>query len=120
MSREDIQTNVRLPADIKAALLDQAKYNRRSLSAEIVDRLNASFAPREVLNTLSDALVGETPSSGWGGLRSAEKKKDDAFYATLVKVADTLSSDTRSEKQERDLLADVVRLMAKIRTGYYK
>lgn len=120
MSREDIQTNVRLPADIKEALLDQAKYNRRSLSAEIVDRLNASFAPSELVDTLSDALIGESAPNLGGSYRDTRMPTGQALYSTLLKVADVLSADNRSVEQERNLLADVVRLMARMKTGYYK
>lgn len=36
-------TPVRMPDDLKAALLEQAKANDRSLNGEIVNRLRASF-----------------------------------------------------------------------------
>ncbi|MCK0507889.1 Arc family DNA-binding protein [Aromatoleum anaerobium] len=43
MSTKDIQTNIRLPEDLKARLIDAAKESQRSMGAEIVARLAASF-----------------------------------------------------------------------------
>jgi hypothetical protein len=43
MSRDDPQTNIRLPADLKDALTKKARENNRSMSAEIVYRLAESF-----------------------------------------------------------------------------
>lgn len=39
MARADEQTNVRLPRDLKEWLLVRASENRRSLTSEIVSRL---------------------------------------------------------------------------------
>lgn len=39
MSRNDEQTNVRLPAELKSYINDQASAARRSLTAEVVLRL---------------------------------------------------------------------------------
>ncbi|OJY78187.1 MAG: hypothetical protein BGP18_05080 [Stenotrophomonas sp. 69-14] len=43
MARIDPQVNIRLPADLKARLDEQAAKGGRSLTAEIVQRLEASF-----------------------------------------------------------------------------
>lgn len=45
MSREDPQMKVRLPADLKDQVEAAAKTNNRSMNAEIVARLQASFSP---------------------------------------------------------------------------
>lgn len=47
ISRLDTQTNIRLPAELKRALVDAAADNRRSLSAEIEERLTSSFSAGE-------------------------------------------------------------------------
>lgn len=44
MSRVDVQTNLRLPADLKDRLQASAEANNRSLSAEVAFRLEASFS----------------------------------------------------------------------------
>lgn len=43
MASEDVQTNLRLPAELKNALLAAAEKNNRSLSAEVAFRLIHSF-----------------------------------------------------------------------------
>lgn len=43
MSRADLQVNFRMPADLRDALEESAASHRRSLSAEIVARLQSSF-----------------------------------------------------------------------------
>lgn len=43
MSREDPQMKIRLPADLKDSVEVAAKANNRSMNAEIVARLQASF-----------------------------------------------------------------------------
>ncbi|MFL9987230.1 Arc family DNA-binding protein [Paraburkholderia sediminicola] len=43
MPSEDIQTNLRLPADLKERLKHAADANKRSTNAEVVARLEESF-----------------------------------------------------------------------------
>jgi len=43
MSRTDPQFNLRIPAALKAQVEDAAKHNKRSATAEIIARLEASF-----------------------------------------------------------------------------
>ncbi|SMF93936.1 Arc-like DNA binding domain-containing protein [Methylomagnum ishizawai] len=45
MSREAPQMKIRLPEDLKARIEESAYQNRRSMNAEIVARLEASYAP---------------------------------------------------------------------------
>lgn len=60
MSREDPQLRIRLPIELKEKIEDAAKGNNRSLNAEIVFRLDASFLnelqPDELLSA-EDALL---------------------------------------------------------------
>jgi predicted transcriptional regulator len=48
MAQEDVQTNVRLPADLKAWLEKQAAQSRRSLTAEVVIALEQYRTRQEV------------------------------------------------------------------------
>lgn len=60
MSREDPQFRVRLPSELKEKIELAAKDNNRSLNAEIVFRLDASFLdalPEDALLTAADALL---------------------------------------------------------------
>lgn len=45
MIRTDVQVNFRMPAELKAALEVESKKNHRSLTAEVVARLEESFDP---------------------------------------------------------------------------
>jgi hypothetical protein len=65
MSREDPQFKLRLPAELKARIDQQAEANRRSINAEIIARLEAS-------------VLRDTPSEG---LISASKAKELATLA---------------------------------------
>ncbi|CCW29250.1 hypothetical protein XNC3_1220020 [Xenorhabdus nematophila F1] len=56
MSREDPQLRVRIPAGLKEILEQKAKENKRTLTAEIVDRLEET--------TVQDSVVGN--SDGFG------------------------------------------------------
>lgn len=48
MSRTDPQLKVRLPDGMRDRIAEAAKANNRSMNAEIVARLEASFQPSEV------------------------------------------------------------------------
>lgn len=43
MTSEDIQTNLRLPADLKKRLKRAADASNRSMNAEVIARLEGSF-----------------------------------------------------------------------------
>lgn len=59
MSEDDVQYKLRLPAELHRALSDKAKANGRSLSSEIVGRLeqslNSNFSPA----AMSPGLLAE-------------------------------------------------------------
>lgn len=56
MGREDPQLKLRLAEELKQRVTDAARRNNRSVNAEIVSRLEASFAPEEIIG---DALSGD-------------------------------------------------------------
>lgn len=58
MSREDPQFKLRMPLELKARIEQAAKDNRRSLNAEIVARLEESFALRSM-----DAIEAARPEA---------------------------------------------------------
>lgn len=53
MAREDVQTNIRLPAELKDLLLEAAAASGRSLSGEVVFRLSQSFKMDEASSSLA-------------------------------------------------------------------
>lgn len=68
MSREDPQLRIRLPIELKEKIDDAAKANNRSMNAEIVQRLDASF-----LNEMLDDEVVSADEA----LRIANNAKDE-------------------------------------------
>lgn len=68
MSREDPQLRIRLPIELKEKIDDAAKSNNRSMNAEIVQRLDASF-----LNEMLDDEVVSADEA----LRIANNAKDE-------------------------------------------
>lgn len=48
MSREDQHFRLRLPAEIRARLEESAAEHRRSITAEILDRLERSYQPADI------------------------------------------------------------------------
>ncbi|MBT0366187.1 Arc family DNA-binding protein [Morganella morganii subsp. morganii] len=59
MSREDPQLRIRLPVELKEKIEETAKANSRSMNAEIVQRLDASFLhdlPEDKLISAKEAL----------------------------------------------------------------
>jgi hypothetical protein len=64
MSRTDPQVNFRIPAELKEKLEAAAAENKRSVTAELVARLQESFAPSsfsmpETVKRVASALSGE-------------------------------------------------------------
>ncbi|AWS96461.1 Arc family DNA-binding protein [Citrobacter freundii] len=60
MSREDPQLRIRLPIELKEKIEEAAKSNNRSMNAEIVQRLDASFLsemPVDELVSAEEALL---------------------------------------------------------------
>lgn len=59
MSREDPQLRIRLPIELKEKIEESSKENNRSMNAEIVQRLDASFAqdlPEDAVISAADAI----------------------------------------------------------------
>ncbi|WP_084153868.1 Arc family DNA-binding protein [Simplicispira psychrophila] len=66
MASEDVQTNLRLPADLKDRLVAAANENNRSLSAEAAYRLEESFSEKGshivVFEQIMEKHIGELKS----------------------------------------------------------
>lgn len=59
MTTEDVQTNIRLSIDLKERLVKVAAQNKRSLSAEVASRLEASFSRPAGTGEPNDAYAQE-------------------------------------------------------------
>lgn len=75
MARSDPQINFRIPQELKDALDAASAENRRSLTAEVVARLQASFGVRSI------DTFGLFPSAGTSFTQS-QAAKDAAITAT--------------------------------------
>lgn len=63
MSRSDPQVNFRIPAELKAQLEAAAEKNKRSITAELVARLEESFAAdiHRIIRAAEPATKGPAP-----------------------------------------------------------
>jgi predicted DNA-binding protein len=57
MSRSDPQMSIRLPGDLKPRLVEAARTNGRTINAEIVSRLDRSFAAGQTFGLSEDAVA---------------------------------------------------------------
>ena len=60
MSRDDPQMKIRLPAELKAGVETAAKANNRTMNAEIVARLQATFrdaTPKHTFDLIEDTAI---------------------------------------------------------------
>ena len=78
MTSEDIQTNLRLPADLKERLREAAETSNRSMNAEVVARLEDSFTAgaagqvdEHTLDLFADTVAGKVVKA----LDEREKKR---------------------------------------------
>jgi cytochrome c556 len=86
MSTDDVQTNLRLPAKLKDRLQEIAKASGRTLTAEVVHRLEASLGQPTSMNR------PEADSEVWDQLRSlrAQENRLTAHRASLQSLRDDL------------------------------
>lgn len=73
MSRLDTQVNMRIPQALKAQLEDAAIKNKRSITAELIHRLEGTFksntewpsspVPAEILEQISQAVAASLSKS---------------------------------------------------------
>lgn len=74
MARNDPQMNLRLPVDLKEQIEDAAAKNNRTLTAEVVDRLQQSF---ELIAGLKDEEISALAEKL--ATRLAEKIKNNVI-----------------------------------------
>jgi len=57
MAREDIQTNLRIPLDLKKRLESAAGENHRSMTAEVIARLEQSLETQDLKSALGQLVA---------------------------------------------------------------
>lgn len=62
MSRTDPQFNLRIPGELRDRVMAAAKANKRSATAEIIARLEASFATASMMVLVDEAHRSNAPS----------------------------------------------------------
>lgn len=88
MSSEDVQTNLRLPAELKERLVSVAAANKRSLSAEVTARLEQSLQEPSAVMIWPDleALTQQMRESTQVVLQAAKETQDLARKIEASKV----------------------------------
>lgn len=100
MATEDVQTNLRLPADLKNRLVLSAAENNRSLSAEVASRLEGSYAPGESYATQSQLeRVFARISSEHNNTLMAIGTIRDLLANFVVKLYDLIPAKDRSSPE---------------------
>ncbi|MDU4059453.1 MAG: Arc family DNA-binding protein [Pseudomonas oryzihabitans] len=109
MSREDAQFKLRLPAELKAKVEKSATENRRSLNAELVARLEESFArdtevePHALTFSISkeklaqgdmrenELILGEATISAFREVEVRMQKRMEAHLEALKQATEELN-----------------------------
>ena len=78
MSRTDPQFNLRIPEELRDRVMAAAKTNKRSATAEIIARLEASFGVDEALQEIAP---GAPLYEAGPIIRSLSEERDEALEA---------------------------------------
>ena len=91
MSRDDLHFRLRIPEDLKSQVEAAARENHRSMTAEIVARLTASFSTPQPDETVIDFARNYAREL----LQFMARDFPDAPAAKLAEVAKRLSDDPK-------------------------
>lgn len=103
MSREDPQLRVRIPQELKDVLESRAKLNKRTLTAEIVDRLEATLEQDEIY--IESTGYSRLHDDYYKYFREAEewkKRYGETFKTELI------LSDSRELKEAIENLLEIL------------
>lgn len=109
MARAEPQVNIRIPAELKGLLESMASDNGRSLTAEIISRLQQSFEARAEavqLEIVNEALKAQLES--YRRLVQITDVMQKVLAGTLVRVIDKLPDDLREQYAGTRALADAI------------
>jgi transcriptional regulator len=120
MAREDLHFRLRIPEELKAEIEAAAAQNRRSMTAEIVARLEDSFAPGSALSAIERSnltidLLTAVEAIIEYQLKDSEEKRAilQDVIAAQQKTAGLSRSSTQEEivaalKEMGEILTDLV------------
>ena len=91
MTREDPPLRIRLPRELKLKIQELAKINRRSMNAEIVERLDASIREQARIGApgcMKQAKEADVPEGGEdnSSLAKVLEEHEDHFEAVELSV----------------------------------
>lgn len=99
MSRSDPQVNFRIPAELKAQLEAAADQNKRSITAELIARLEETFA----IDASLERVAPGASVTGTAGLledmhAQLVERKDEAVSAAMSVYADRIERNMQSSE----------------------
>ena len=101
MSKEELQVNFRMPASLKRELEALAKLNRRSLTAEVVARLEQSIVEVDDLGVSDrDRMDPEHAFYLGAGVRINTKVDRETLTTTVDRDPPTASEPTDTQKPD--------------------
>jgi len=108
MSKIDVQVNFRMPAELKARLEQAAKGNHRSVTAELVARLEESFIPR----TMDD--IGQDRLKSLNARYSELSEEINRINFEIDEVYEEAQKTTPKSKEREEVRARYKELSAKM------
>lgn len=99
MSKDELQVNFRMPASLKSELEALAKQNRRSLTAEVVARLESSIAETDDFGVSDrDRMDPENVFYSGAGARINTKIDREALMSTVDRDPASEQADTQKSE----------------------
>jgi len=103
MTREDPQMKLRMPADLRDRIAEQAKHNGRSMNSEIIARLEGSFSTPENAILLSAFERLNTELARIEIEKLSEQAQTALFAFNLRDVCERLLLHATSPEAEAEL-----------------
>lgn len=115
MAREDLHFRLRIPEDLKSAIEVAAEKNRRSMTAEIVDRLYDSFGEmfEAQHDIFGDRAKSTTTSDVTGSLEEELKRNTDRQGQLAERLEAAAEVISQSNDINRRILEALEALKAK-------
>ena len=102
MARTDPQTNIRLPFELKERLGAAARANTRTMNAEILNRLEASFSSVEPTALAGDEKldIPDMLASIFGSLIGLQSQIEDLQRQSAEMKALITAAEGRGDKEQ--------------------
>lgn len=104
MARDDVQVNFRMPEALKTALEEAARANKRSVTAELVSRLEASFSTELRATAFPSEKFQPGTKEHEEALRVA-----DLLFAAIHEFMDTAVDVRTGKPREKDAREEAAR-----------